>query len=124
MALGLGGCFDVRAADLFQLMRQGPQGRLMIVVSDGGTVRCNGGRPRAIPNATLIAARDLADDLDKDARAHLHLAVPTGSVTTYAVRLQDGSISFADRDAAQRPELARAVLFTLQTAQGVCKGSV
>jgi hypothetical protein len=122
-ALGLAGCFDVQAADLFQMTRQGPGGRLTFVVNDGGTIRCNGAKARSISNSNLITARDLADDLDTDARAHLHLPVPAGTVTTYSVSLQDGSISFADRNASAKPELARAVLFALQMAQGPCKGS-
>ncbi len=122
VGLCLGGCFDVQSADLFLLTRQGPQGRLSMLVSDGGTIRCNGGPERALSNSLLIAGRDLADDLDTDAKARLHLPVPPGSLTTYSVRLPDGTVSFADRNADRRPELGRAVLFALQAAQGPCRG--
>ncbi|HYZ80523.1 MAG TPA: hypothetical protein VE571_04605, partial [Solirubrobacteraceae bacterium] len=62
-ALGLSGCFDVRSADLFVLTRTGQGSTLTLLVNDGGTIRCNGGKAKPVSNTTLISARDLADSL-------------------------------------------------------------
>ncbi len=123
IVLGAGavGCgFAVQPADLFLLSRQGPGGRLTLLVGDGGTIRCDGGGARTLSDALLIQARDLADDLDKDAKANLHLPAGPGSVYTFSVRLQDGAISFPDTAAARHRELAQAELFAVQAAQRAC----
>ena len=57
----LSGCgLNVTSADLFVLTRTGQGQKLTMLVSDGGTIRCNGGRTRALPNALLLQARDIA----------------------------------------------------------------
>jgi hypothetical protein len=121
LAAVLAGCgLQIQSADLFALTRTGPNGRLTLLVSDGGTVTCNGGKPKPISDSRLIQARDLADELGKDAKRHLTLPVSTRSVNTYKVRLQQGTLRFADTDAPGRKELAEAELFTAQTATEVC----
>ncbi len=122
LMLAVAGCgFNVAPADLFALHRFGQGRELTLVVSDGGNVRCNGAAATPISNVTLIAARDLADDLNKDASAHLRLPPLSGGVYTYSVTVQDGTVKFADLDARVRPELARAELFATQTAQQACR---
>lgn len=123
LMLLVAGCgFTVAPADLFVLHRFGQGRELTLIVSDGGTIRCNGVAAKPIPDATLIAARDLAVDIGKDATAHLQLAHRPGGIYTYSVRLQEGTVKFADTDGSARPELARAELFAAQTAAGPCAG--
>jgi hypothetical protein len=114
------GCFDVRSADLFLLTRTGQGSTLTLLVNDGGTIRCNGGKAKTVSNTTLITARDLADNLATDAQNKLTIPKAPGSVYYYRIRLQQGTISFPDRAAASRKVLAQTELFATQTAQQEC----
>jgi hypothetical protein len=114
------GCgLDVTSPDLFALTRTGAGTRLAIVVSDGGTIRCNGGRARSISDAMLLRARALVTNLDKDAKAHLRVAGPPG-VFSYTIRMQDGTVSFPDTGALAHHELAAAEQFALEAERGPC----
>jgi hypothetical protein len=119
--VALAGCgLAVQSADLFLLTRMGQGGSLMMLVSDGGTIRCNGRAARTLPDPLLIEARQLASDLDKDAKTGLRIAPVAGGVYSYTVKLQHGTISFPDAAGAAHPELARLELFALRAARGPC----
>jgi hypothetical protein len=118
--IALAGCFDVRSPDLFLLTRTGQGRTLTLLINDGGTIRCNGGKAKAVSNTTLIAARDLADDLANDAQNKLTISNDPGSVYYFRIRMQQGTVAFPDRAAARRKVLARAELFATQTAQRDC----
>jgi len=121
LCAGLAGCgFSVQSADLFLLTRQGPGGKLTLQASDGGTIRCNGGGPRAMSDSQLIQARTLADDLDADARNNLTLTPGPGSVYRFRIELQNGTVTFADTNAVHHRVLAEAELFAVQAAQQDC----
>jgi len=62
----------------------------------------------------------LASDLGKDAKAGLRIGPRAGSVASYTIKLQNGTISFPDTAASTHPELGRAELFALQVAQSPC----
>jgi hypothetical protein len=116
------GCgLKVQSPDLFTLSRSGQGRPLTLLVNDSGTIRCDGGKTKSLPDPLLLDARDLADDLNKDAQSKLHLppAAPD-SVFSYKITLQDGTVSFSDSAARTHPELARAELFAVQAAQGPC----
>jgi hypothetical protein len=104
------------------LKRTGQGGRLTLLVNDGGTVTCDGGRARRLPGPLLLRARDLANSLDGDAKANLRIAAPANSVYRYRIMLQGGTVSFPDTATASgnHPALAQAELFAVQTAQQVC----
>jgi hypothetical protein len=120
-AVALAGCgIDQRSPDLFLLTRSGPGPKLTLLPSDGGTIRCNGGKARTLPDSLLIEARDLAQDLDKDARHGLTITRSSGTVFYYRIRLEHGTVAFPDRAARGRTELARATLFAAQAAQRAC----
>jgi hypothetical protein len=122
MAAVLAACgLQVASPDLFVLQRTGAGHRLRLLVNDGGMIRCNGGHSRALSDQLLIEARQLADDLDKDARAKLDLKSPSGSVYRYEITLQNGTIAFPDTAGSRHPELARAQLFAVQAAQQACR---
>ncbi len=122
LAAGLAtGCgFDVQSPDLFVLTRTGQGATLTMLLNDGGTIRCDGGRTRALADPLLLRARDLATSLDDDAKRGLRIPVPANSVFHYTVKLQDGTISFPDTAAAKHPELAEVELFAVQAAQQAC----
>ncbi len=115
------GCgLNVASPDLFVLHRAGQGQALTLLVNDSGTIRCNGSKAKPLPDPLLLDARDLATDLDKDAKAGLHLPPARNSAFFYTVKLQDGTITFSDTGARTHPELARAEQFALQAAQGPC----
>src|SRR5205807_5158118 len=116
------GCgFGVRSPDLFFLTRTGQGRTLTLLVNDGGTIRCDGGRARKLGDPLLLRARDLADSLDADAKRNLRIAAPANSVFRYSVKLQDGTISFPDTAAARHPELGQVELFAVQAGQRACR---
>jgi hypothetical protein len=119
--LALGGCgLDVQSPDLFLLTRSGQGPKLTMVVSDGGTIRCNGSKPKAMSDAMLIQARDLSDNLAQDASANLTLPPRPGTIFEFRIKLQQGMITFSDRDTSGHKVLAQAELFAVQAAQQVC----
>ena len=120
-AVAIAGCgFQVASPDLFLLTRTGPGGKLTLLVNDGGTIRCDSGPARKLPDSTLIQARDLADNLGKLASGHLRLPRTAATVDYFTVRLQQGTIGFPDAAAAKRRVLAQAELFATEQADGVC----
>jgi hypothetical protein len=81
LAVALAGCgLDVQQADLFLLTRTGQGPKLTLLPNDSGTIRCDGGKARTLPDALLIEARDLAQDLDNDARRGLTIKPMPGTV--------------------------------------------
>jgi hypothetical protein len=121
LILALTGCgLDIQSADLFVLTRTGQGHKLTLLVSDGGTITCNGGKQRTLPDRLLLQARDLVNSLSSDARAHLNIPPRPGSVFHYTIRLQAGTVSFPDTAAERHPTLAQAELFALQSAHQAC----
>jgi hypothetical protein len=120
VAVVLAGCFDVQSADLFLLTRTGQGQKLTLLVNDGGTIRCNGGKAKTISNTALITARDLSDNLATDAQDKLTIPKAPGSVYYYRIRLQQGTVAFPDRASATRKVLAQAELFAAQAAHQEC----
>jgi hypothetical protein len=120
LAAAVNGCLSVQAGDLFLLTRAGAGRQLSLLVSDGGTVRCDGGAAEPLPDNLLLRARDLANSLDNDAKNHLRLPPAANTVSTYTVRLKDGTISFPDTAARTHSELGQLELLSVQIAQGPC----
>jgi hypothetical protein len=111
---------DLQSPDLFLLTRTGQGSKLTLLVNDSGTIRCNGGASRQLPDPLLLQARDLASTLDADAKAKLRISAGPESVYAFTIKLPDGTISFPDTAGAQHHELAQAELFTLQAEHGPC----
>jgi hypothetical protein len=120
LALALAGCLNEQAPDLFVLTRTGEGSKLTLLASDGGTIRCNGGKARPISDSRLIAARDLSDNLVSDATNGLTIPAEAGEVYYFRIQLQPGTVSFPDRAAANHPVLAQAELFASETASQAC----
>jgi hypothetical protein len=121
-ALLLGACGGILAPDLFVVYRTGPGAgtHLTLLVNEEGAVHCNGVSAPKLSDAQLVQARAIQEDLHDAASRHLSLAPARGSVTGYYVRLEAGTVRFADNSPAQPPVLRRLALFVLQTAQQVC----
>ena len=117
----IAGCgFGVQSPDLFLLTRTGQGRTLTLLVNDGGTIRCNGGRTRKLADPLLLRARDLVARLDADAKRSLTIPARPNSAFHYTIKLQDGTISFPDTASAAHPELAQAELLAVQVAQKAC----
>jgi hypothetical protein len=114
------GCAGVKPPDLFVVERSGPGGRLTLLVDEQGGLRCNGGRKPPLSDPQLIQARALQEELVTPSGVHLSLAPRPGSVFSYRVRDESGSVSFADNSTAQPKVLRNLVLFVLQVAQQNC----
>ena len=121
-AVVLAGCgLDVEEPDLFLVTRTGAHGhKLTLLVNDSGTVSCNGGKPKAISDPQLLAARDLASSLNADVSAKLRLSQSARSVYSYTVKVQNGTMSFPDTAALTRKELSDLELFVVQAAAKPC----
>lgn len=120
LCIALAGCFDVQSPDLFLLTRTGPGATLTLLVNYGGTISCNHARAKPIPDAMLIGARDLADNLISDASHHLTIPRTSHTVDYFRIEMQQGTISFPDEAASTHPTLAQAELFAVRAAQRIC----
>jgi hypothetical protein len=119
-AAALAACGE-QAPDLFLVKRSGlgRNANLTMVVNDGGSVTCNG-RSHELPPKSLLTARGLTRDLGKPANLALDLPPRPGSVLSYRVRMQAGTIAFADNSRDLPLPLIRLEQFTKDVSEGVC----
>ena len=120
-ALALAGCGSP-SADLFVVNRSGADrnANLTLLVSDDGTVTCNGGKRREIPNDKLLDARKLTRELSPQAELHLVLPARSRSVLSYKVRMEAGTVAFADTSRPLPSGFAELELFTKSISEDVC----
>jgi hypothetical protein len=119
----LAGCGEITAPDLFIVYRsgQGPGAHLTLIVNEEGGVRCNGKQAKQkLSDPQIIKARTIQEDLEKPALQHLSLAPRPGSVLSYAVRDENGSVRFSDNSSAQPAVFRQMALFVLEASQQVC----
>ncbi len=121
LAAGCGG--GVTAPDLFIVYRSGstPHARLTLLVNEEGGVNCNGGPTRKLDDPQIVKARDIQEEIHDEASSHLYLAPKPGSVLSYYLRDENGTVRFSDNSAHQPAVLRQIQLFVLQTAQQVCR---
>jgi len=117
------GCGGVTAADLFLVTRSGatPHAHLTLLVNEEGVVHCNGGAPLKLSDAQLVQARAIQEEMHGAATSNLALPANPGSVMSYAVRDEDGTVRFSDNSSRQPHALRQLALFVLQVAQQVCR---
>ncbi len=122
VALLLTGCGG-ESADLFEVQRSGadPNANVDLVVNDGGTVRCNQGKPIALPGTRLLDARELSRQLEKQASLSIELPKGPGSQLSYVVRVSNGRVSFSDTSANRPTSFDRLVAFSKDVIEDVCK---
>jgi hypothetical protein len=118
--VALVGC-GYEAPDLFEVTRRGGDraANVTMVVSDGGSVRCNGAE-HALDARLLLRARELARDLGKQAQLGLELPPGPGSTLRYRARLESGHVAFSDRSAGQPTDFFRLAQFTKDVSEDVC----
>ncbi len=119
----LAGCgAGVTAPDLFVVQRTGSglDARLTLLVNEEGGVRCNGSKMLKLSDSQIVQARAIQEDLHEAASSRLSLAPQPGSVLSYYVRDENGTVRFSDNSARQPAVLRRLQLFVLQVAQQVC----
>jgi hypothetical protein len=121
-AVLLCGCGGLRAADLFVVTRTGPtpHQRLTLLVNEEGGASCNGTRAPRLSDPLLVQARAIQEESQALAERHLALPARPGSVYSYSLRDEHGTMRFADNSTAQPPVLRHLQLFVLQVAQDVC----
>jgi hypothetical protein len=118
----LAGC-GAPSADLFEVVRSGKDknANVRLLVSDDGTVRCNRGKPLAMGAKRLLDARQLARDLDKQAALGLELPRGPGSILSYRVRLEAGTVGFSDTSRGRPATFNRVAAFSADVIERVCK---
>ncbi|MBE2319198.1 hypothetical protein DVA67_024695 [Solirubrobacter sp. CPCC 204708] len=120
-ALALAGCGSP-APDLFEVKRSGADrnANLTLLVSDDGTVTCNGGDRRPITNETLLQARELERELSAQAELHLQLPAGPNPVLSYRVRMEAGTLGFADTSRPLPSAFAQLTAFTSDVSERIC----
>jgi hypothetical protein len=116
-AAGCGG----PAADLFEVTRSGSDrnANVEMVVSDGGTVTCNG-KVHDLGAKRLLAARQLVRDLEPQAELSIQLPRGPGTILSYRARMEAGTISFSDTSRGVPAAFERLEAFTADVAENVC----
>jgi hypothetical protein len=109
------------AADLFVVKRSGADrnANLTLLVSDDGTVTCNG-RKHEITGRRLLDARQLTRDLSEQAELNLQLPPGPNPVLSYKVRLEAGTVAFADTSRPLPPSFSKLTQFTKDVSEDVC----
>ena len=120
VALIAAGCGSP-SADLFLVDRSGNDrnANLTLLVSDDGTVTCNGAK-HEIPNDKLLDARKLTRELSPQAELHLVLPARPGTVLSYKVRMEAGTVAFSDTSRPLPSEFAQLEVFTKSISEDVC----
>lgn len=121
-AATLAGCGGVLSPDLFIVYRSGsaPGARLTLLVNEEGVVHCNAGPPRHLSDPQIIEARTIQEGLEGPASRREAFPAAKGSVLSYRVRDQNGSVTFADNSPGQPAVTRKLAAFVLSVAQGVC----
>jgi hypothetical protein len=107
--------------DLFVVTRSGPDpnANVRLIVSDGGSVTCNG-REHPLDAQRLLTARRLARELEPQAELGLELPSGPGTQLSYRVRLEQGTIAFGDHSRHAPRAFSEVVAFTADVTERVC----
>jgi hypothetical protein len=107
--------------DLFAVDRSGtgPGADLRMIVNDGGSVSCDG-KSHPLDADRLLTARRLEHDLEPQAQLSIELPPGPGSVLSYRVSMEQGTIAFSDRSSGIPNTFQRVAAFTKDVAERVC----
>ncbi len=122
LAALIAGCGGVKPADLFLVTRTGtiPGAPLTLLVNEEGGVSCDGSAKPRLSDKQLVQARALQEELHGPASSKLSLPPRPGSVLSYEVRTEAGTVRFSDNSSGQPEVLHKLALFVLQVAQQTC----
>ena len=120
LLLLLAGC-GTPPPDLFSVDRSGADrnANVRMVVSDGGSVTCNGAR-HPLDADRLLTARELHRELIPQAELHLELPPGPQAQLTYRAAMEQGSVAFTDTSDALPDSFLRLAAFTKDVAERVC----
>jgi hypothetical protein len=120
VAVAVGGC-GTPPPDLFSVERSGPDrnANVDLVVSDGGSVSCDGAE-HPLDAERLLRARQLVRDLSPQAELGIELPPGPGSELSYRVAMEAGSIAFSDRSRGVPATFLRVAAFTKDVVERVC----
>jgi hypothetical protein len=90
-----------------------------VVVSDGGSVTCDG-EEHALDADGLLTARQLVRDLSPQAELGIELPPGPGTDLSYRVSMEAGSIAFSDRSPGVPRTFLRLAAFTKDVTERVC----
>jgi hypothetical protein len=119
-ALALAGC-GTPPPDLFAVERSGadPNANVRLVVSDGGSVTCNG-EEHALDAERLLDARRLLRDLEPQAELGIELPPGPGTQLSYEASMEKGRIAFSDQSEGVPETFLRLAAFTKDVTERVC----
>jgi hypothetical protein len=122
LVLAASGC-GTPPADVFLVHRSGaiPGAALVMLVRDDGYVSCNH-RPLAqITSAQLVEARAVERDLEEPSAKGVSLRARPGSVLSYIVRSESGTVRFSDNSRPQPQAFFRLAALVRELAKGPCR---
>jgi hypothetical protein len=120
VALALAGC-GTPSPDLFEVRRSGSDANanVTVVVSDGGSVTCNGAR-HDLSAERLLRAREVERDLEPQAELNLELPRGPRAQLRYRVRTETGTVAFSDTSRGNPPSFLALAAFTKDLTERVC----
>jgi hypothetical protein len=120
LAVAAAGC-GTPPPDLFEVKRTGEDrnANVDVVVNDGGSVSCNG-KEHPLDADRLLRARQLLRDLEPQAELHLELPPGPQSQLRYRVRMEAGTVAFADTSRNNPRSFLALAAFTKDVTEGVC----
>jgi hypothetical protein len=120
LAVLLAGC-GTPPPDLFSVDRSGADrnANLRMVVSDGGSVTCNG-KQHPLDADRLLTARELHRELVPQAELHLELPPGSQAQLSYRAAMEQGTVAFSDTSDALPDSFLRLAAFTKDVAERVC----
>jgi hypothetical protein len=121
LAVLLASCGGSRPPDLMVVQRSGedPNANVRLLVNDGGMVECDGAE-HPLDAERLLTARRLVRDTVKQAELGIELPPGPGSVLSYRVRMEAGTIAFSDRSPGLPSTFKRLAAFTFDVIRDVC----
>jgi hypothetical protein len=107
--------------DLFLVERSGADANanLELVVSDGGSVKCNG-EEHPLDAERLLTARRLLREIEPQAELGIDLPPGPGTELSYRATMEKGSIAFSDRSEGIPQTFLELAAFTKDVAERVC----
>jgi hypothetical protein len=116
----LGACGS-RPPDLFVVERSGADrnANVELLVSDGGSVTCNG-KEHPLDAGRLLTARQLQRELSPQAELSIRLPPGPGTQLSYRVTMETGTIAFSDRSRGVPATFQRLAAFTKDVTERVC----
>jgi hypothetical protein len=129
LSAALAACGGGPPGDLFVVEREGsiPAARLTLRLTDDGGAYCNRMGRRDLTSKELLDAREIRRELNgkkDDERApadrNLRLAPGPGSVLSYRVRSEDGTVAFSDTSRRQPQVFFKLAKITRDIARGSC----